>query len=95
MPRCSWKAWNGGSCCADRDFDPRQTPLLPNTSATSVTYAVQFSQAVTGVDPTDFQVYTDSSVQTTTPVAVAGSSGSSSYTVTINGIQATATCNWT
>ena len=41
----------------------RTAPAGPVTNATSVTYTVTFSEAVTGVDPTDF------------PLAVTGTRG--------------------
>ena len=62
----------------------RATPVGQYTSATSVDYTVTFSQTVTGVDPTDFKVITDGSLQAQTPVAVSGSG--SSYTVQVNGL---------
>ena len=62
----------------------RATPAGQYASATSVSYAVTFSQTVTGVDPTDFKVITGGSLQAQTPVAVSGSG--SSYTVQLNGL---------
>jgi len=62
----------------------RAVPADPTTSASSVQFAVTFSQAVTGVDPTDFQVVKTGTIAPTllqvTPVSA------SVYTVTIGGI---------
>jgi hypothetical protein len=59
----------------------RQAPLEPITNASSVTYAVTFNEAVTGVN---FQVVTDGNTQVASPVAVSNSG--SAYTVAVNGI---------
>src|SRR5262249_34699267 len=59
------------------------------TSASSVTYTATFSEAVTGVDATDFQLALTGSVTATTPVVVAGSGAV--YTVTVNGITGSGT----
>src|SRR3954451_11852326 len=59
-------------------------PTTTITNATSVTYAVTFGEAVTGVDAADFKVATNGTVQTATPFVVAGSGAT--YTVKINGI---------
>jgi hypothetical protein len=63
----------------------------PGTTAGdgSVTYTVTFSKAVTGVDPTDFQVVTTGGVAASNPVTVSGSGAV--YMVTINGITGTGT----
>ena len=62
----------------------RMTPAGPITNASSVSYAVTFSEPVTGVDPTDFQLADTGTVGTTltqvTPVSA------SVYTVTVSGI---------
>src|SRR5438128_305570 len=62
----------------------RTTPAAAITNASTVSYSVTFNEAVTGVDPTDFQVIKTGSVGTTltqvTPVSA------SVYTVTISGI---------
>lgn len=42
-----------------------QNPVGPTTSATSVTFRVVFSKGVTGVDPSDFQLYLTGSVAAT------------------------------
>jgi hypothetical protein len=55
----------------------------PQPFATTRDYAVTFSEAVTGVDPTDFQLAL-SGTSASLPVAVSGSGAS--YTVTISGI---------
>ena len=67
----------------------RSNPSGSITSASSVTYAVAFSESVTGVDPTDFSAITSGSVTYTNPVVVSGSG--SSYNVTINGIAGSGT----
>jgi len=58
----------------------RTTPAGPTTNASAVSYAVTFSEPVTGVNPTDFQLATTRTVGTTltqvTPVS------GSPYTVT-------------
>src|SRR5205823_3933685 len=66
----------------------RTTPGGPSTSATSVTYTVTFSEAVSGVDATDFSLALNG-VTATTPVVVSGTG--SSYTVTVSGITGTGT----
>ena len=62
----------------------RVTPTGPLTSAATVSYAVNFSEPVTGVDPTDFKLADTGTVSTTltqvTPVS------QSVYTVTVSGI---------
>jgi hypothetical protein len=63
----------------------RSSPAAADTNANSVTYAVNFSQAVTGVAASDFLVTTDGSIKFTSPVAVLGSG--SAYTVGVNGIR--------
>jgi len=62
----------------------RSVPTGPTTNATSVSYAVTFSEAVTGVDPTDFTLALTGSVAATTPAVVSGTG--SVYTVTVSGI---------
>ena len=59
------------------------------TNASSVTYAVSFDQAVTGVAASDFQVVTTGSVQAASPLVVAGSW--SGYEVTVNGVHGNGT----
>src|SRR5260370_34616398 len=67
----------------------RAAPLGPTTSAGSVNYTVTFSEAVTGVDATDFQLVRTGSVAATltqvTPVSA------SVYTVTGGGITGSGT----
>jgi len=62
----------------------RATPLGPATNAASVSYTVNFNEAVTGVAPADFQLATTGTVATTltqvTPVSGAV------YTVTVSRI---------
>jgi FG-GAP-like repeat len=60
------------------------SPSGQYTSAGSVTYAVAFSQGVTGVVAADFQVVTTGNLQSTAPLAVSGASGSSTYDVTVS-----------
>ena len=67
----------------------RFAPLGPTTNASSVAYAVQFNEAVTGVVPADFEVTTSASLAAATPVAVSGSG--SAYTVAIGGIHGSGT----
>jgi hypothetical protein len=62
----------------------RTDPSGLNSFNGSVTYTVTFSTAVTGVDPTDFQVVTTGGVTASSPVVVSGSGAS--YSVTVNGI---------
>jgi hypothetical protein len=66
----------------------RWNPAGPNTSATSVSYTVTFSEPVTGVDAGDFALALNG-VTASTPVVVSGSSAS--YTVTVNGVSGTGT----
>jgi len=63
----------------------RTTPVGPDTTAMSVTYTVNFSKPVTGVDAGDFRVVRLGSVITSLPVVVTPVI-SSVYTVTVNGI---------
>ena len=62
----------------------RTTPSGSTTDASAVSYTVTFSEAVTGVDPTDFTLATTGTIATTlrqvTPVST------SVYTVTVSGI---------
>src|SRR5437870_217600 len=62
------------------------TPDASVSSATSVVYTVTFDTAVTGVDASDFAITTTGGAQAATPVVVIPQS-SSTYRVTINGIQ--------
>jgi uncharacterized protein (DUF2141 family) len=66
----------------------RTSPAGPTTNATSVTYTVTFSEAVTGVDATDFALALNG-VTAATPVAVSGSG--TTYTVTVSGVSGTGT----
>ncbi|HEY8751377.1 MAG TPA: FG-GAP-like repeat-containing protein, partial [Tepidisphaeraceae bacterium] len=68
----------------------RGTPVGPITSASGVNFTVTFNEAVTGVDPTDFQVVTDGSAAASAPVVVTPVSGSV-YTVTLNGVHGNGT----
>jgi hypothetical protein len=63
----------------------RSSPAAADTTANNVTYAVNFSQSVTGVAGSDFDVTTDGSVKFTSPMGVSGSG--SAYTVQIIGIR--------
>src|SRR6516164_3889071 len=67
----------------------RAVPVGPTTSASSVNYTVTFSEAVTGVDATDFQVVRTGSVQATLTQVTAVSA--SVYTVTVGGISGSGT----
>ena len=62
----------------------RAAPTSPTTNATSVSYTVSFSAAVTGVDSTDFRIVTSGGVGISGTLGVSGSGAS--YTVTVNGI---------
>jgi formylglycine-generating enzyme len=62
----------------------RAIPTDPTFSGTSVTYAVKFSEPVTGVDPSDFARVLTGNLTTTAPLTVSGSDAD--YTVTIDGI---------
>ncbi len=64
----------------------RASPASATTSATSVSFAVTFSQSVTGVDASDFRLTTSGSVVAGSSPPVVSGSGST-YTVTINGVQ--------
>jgi hypothetical protein len=66
----------------------RNNPPTSTTVDKSVSFAVTFSEAVTGVDPTDFALAL-SGVTATTPVSVSGSGAS--YTVTVSGISGVGT----
>ena len=62
----------------------------PNpTNAGTVHFTITFSEPVTGVDPTDFQLTLTGGVTTTTPVVVAVSGAN--YTVTVSGIKGNGT----
>ncbi|MBC3873662.1 Ig-like domain-containing protein [Undibacterium flavidum] len=61
----------------------RQTPNVATTNASTVSYAVSFSENVTGVDVSDFTLTKTG----TTTGSISGITGSgSSYVVTVNGI---------
>jgi RHS repeat-associated protein len=59
------------------------------TKASSVQFVVNFTEAVTGVDPTDFTVALTGTTTCTLRVLVAG--GGATYTVTVNGISGSGT----
>ncbi len=59
-------------------------PATEDTGAASVTYALTFDQAVTGVAASDFKLVLIGGVQAASPVVVNGSGAN--YTVTVNGI---------
>jgi hypothetical protein len=61
----------------------RSNPTTQNTTATTVTYAVNFSEAVTGVDAADFSLATTGTASGT--IGTVGGTGAA-YTVTITGI---------
>jgi len=66
----------------------RSNPSSQGTTATTVTFAVNFNEAVTGVDATDFALAL-SGVTASTPAVVSGSGAS--YSVTVSGISGTGT----
>jgi hypothetical protein len=63
----------------------RANPVGQLTNASTVSFAVTFSEPVTGVDPTDFQVVTTGTVGSTM-TQVSPSGPASVYTVTVSGI---------
>jgi hypothetical protein len=65
----------------------RSSPTTQNTSASSVTFGVNFSEAVTGVDATDFSLYTTGGTASGTIGTVSGTGAA--YTVTVTGITGT------
>ncbi len=65
------------------------TPASLSASASTVTFTVTFSGAVTGVAASDFQTVPTGSVAVTGPLSVAGSGAV--YTVTVAGITGTGT----
>ncbi len=67
----------------------RTTPPGPNTGGPSVTFTVTFSEAVSGVNASDFQVATTGSVTAATTVQVSG--GPVIYQVTVNGVSGNGT----
>ncbi len=66
----------------------RSNPSSQTTSASSVTFSVTFSEALSGVDATDFALAL-SGASASTPVVVGG--GPAVYSVTVNGISGTGT----
>ncbi|TXK36404.1 T9SS type A sorting domain-containing protein [Pontibacter qinzhouensis] len=62
----------------------RQQPIEQTTSASSLTFRVAFSEAVTGLDAADFTLTQASGSFTTGAVSVTGSS--SSYDITVAGV---------
>ena len=67
----------------------RAAPSTAITSASSLSFAVNFTSTVTNVLASDFQILTTGDVAATTPVVVSGSG--SSYTVTVNGVHGSGT----
>lgn len=61
----------------------RQSPNVATTNASSVTYAVSFSESISGIDISDFTL--SSTGTTTGSIAVVSGSGSN-YIVTVNGV---------
>jgi hypothetical protein len=59
--------------------------LVP-TAATSVSYTVTFSQAVSGVDAADFTLYSDGNATGTISAITPSGGGGDTYTVTVTGI---------
>src|SRR5438477_270506 len=70
----------------------RQLPLAQNTNATAVTFRVIFSEAVTGVDATDFvaTVVSGSLTSSISGVTVVGTTGTT-YDVTVSSITGSGT----
>ena len=62
----------------------RGNPAAATAGGPTVAYTVNFSEPVTGVDPTDFTLSLGGDVTAATPVTVTGSG--SAYTVTVSGI---------
>ena len=62
----------------------RTAPVGPITNASTVTYTVNFNEAVTGVTASDFEVTTDGSVKAASPVTVSGKNAT--FTVAVSGI---------
>lgn len=67
----------------------RADPSGPATGAASVTYAVTFSEAVTGVNAEDFLVVTTGSASASLPLEVVGAGAA--YLVTVHGIAGSGT----
>ncbi len=61
-----------------------ESPVSPSTSASSVEYAVSFSEPVNGVAAGDFRIVTTGATHAAAPVVLSGSG--SAYNVTVNGI---------
>ncbi|HPF86487.1 MAG TPA: SwmB domain-containing protein [Candidatus Limiplasma sp.] len=66
----------------------RQDPIAVSTNAESVVYRVTFSEAVTGVDTTDFSLYKDGVTGT---IASVSAGEGTAIDVTVNGISGTGT----
>ena len=66
----------------------RSSPLILETSASSVTYQVTFDLPVTGVDASDFRAVPSGGATASGPISVSPVN-SSTYSVTINGIHGT------
>ncbi len=60
-------------------------------SSSSAQFQVTFSEAVTGVDPTDFQIVTSGNTTASPTVTVSPTSSANNYTVTIGGISGSGT----
>ena len=74
----------------------RASPSGAAAEGTSVTYAVTFSEPVTGVTPDDFQLAFTGATTANSPLAVSPSSGyNSAYNVTVNGITGNGTLGLT
>jgi len=69
----------------------RLNPSESDTDAGTVVYRVTFDQAVTGVDAADFEVFTSGNAKADEPVIVTGTAGSSTYDVTVTGVQGNGT----
>lgn len=69
----------------------RLNPSDADTDAGTVVYRVTFNQGASGVDPADFQVVTTGDAHADDAVVVSGTAGSSTYDVTVTGVQGNGT----
>ncbi|MEQ1858899.1 MAG: VCBS repeat-containing protein [Chthoniobacteraceae bacterium] len=65
----------------------RSAPVSEGTAATSVTFAVDFNEAVTGVDAADFHVFTSVNAKADALVAVATTADPTIFNVTVSGLK--------
>ncbi len=64
----------------------RETPTAEHTAATSVVFKVTFSDDVTGVDATDFQLFTSGAAHANPTLAVAITPSAKVYNLTVSGL---------